>query len=68
MALVLPKSIFFHVGRTAGHFVRSAVRQMSIPTYEVGAFHDWPSSIALSEAEKKRLHFCFVRHPIAWLR
>jgi SAM-dependent methyltransferase len=68
MALVLPHSIFFHVGRTAGHYVRKTIREMGIPTYEVGAFHDWPSNIPLSEEEQKKLFFCFVRHPLAWLK
>jgi len=68
MALVLPNSIFFHVGRTAGHFVRKTIREMGIPTYDVGAFHDWPSNIPLNEDEQKKLFFCFVRHPLAWLK
>ena len=68
MALVLPNSIFFHVGRTAGHCVRKTIREMGIPTYDVGAFHDWPSNIPLSEEEQKKLFFCFVRHPLAWLK
>jgi SAM-dependent methyltransferase len=68
MALVLPNSIFFHVGRTAGHCVRKTIREMAIPTYDVGAFHDWPSNIPLSEDEQKKLFFCFVRHPLAWLK
>jgi len=68
MALVLPHSIFFHVGRTAGHYVRKTIREMGIPTYDVGAFHDWPSNIPLNEEEQKKLFFCFVRHPLAWLK
>ena len=68
MALVLPHSIFFHVGRTAGHYVRKTIREMGIPTYDVGAFHDWPSNIQLNEEEQKKLFFCFVRHPLAWLK
>jgi len=68
VALVLPHSIFFHVGRTAGHFVRKTIREMGIPTYDVGAFHDWPSNIPLNEEEQKKLFFCFVRHPLAWLK
>ena len=68
MALVLPHSIFFHVGRTAGHCVRKTIREMGIPTYDVGAFHDWPSNIPLNEMEKKKIFFCFVRHPLAWLK
>jgi hypothetical protein len=68
MALVLPHSIFFHVGRTAGHYVRKTIREMGIPAYDVGSFHDWPSNIQLNETEQKKLFFCFVRHPLAWLK
>jgi len=68
VALVLPHSIFFHVGRTAGHCVRKTIHEMGIPAYDVGAFHDWPSNIVLNETEKKKLFFCFVRHPLAWLK
>jgi len=68
VALVLPHSIFFHVGRTAGHCVRKTIREMGIPAYDVGALHDFPSNILLNETEKKKLFFCFVRHPLAWLK
>jgi SAM-dependent methyltransferase len=68
VALVLPHSIFFHVGRTAGHCVRKTIREMEIPAYDVGSFHDWPSNILLNETEQKKLSFCFVRHPLAWLK
>jgi len=68
VALVLPHSIFFHVGRTAGHCVRKTIREMDIPAYDVGSFHDWPSNILLNETERKKLFFCFVRHPLAWLK
>jgi hypothetical protein len=68
MALVLPHSIFFHVGRTAGHCVRKTIREMGIPTYDVGQFHDCPSNIPLTEEERGKLFFCFVRHPLAWLK
>ena len=68
MALVLPNSIFYHAGRTAGHFVRKTVVDMNIPTYEVGNFHDWPSCINLSPEEQSKLSFCFIRHPLSWLK
>lgn len=68
LALVLPNSIFYHAGRTAGHFVRKIVMDMNIPTYEVGNFHDWPSCINLSPEEENKLSFCFIRHPLSWLK
>ena len=68
MALVLPQSIFFHIGRTAGHCVRKKIREMGIPTHDVGAFHDWPSNIPLTDEEQRKIFFCFVRHPLTWLK
>lgn len=68
MALELPNSIYFHVGRTAGHWVRFTVQQIGLKGEEVGAFHDWPSRIEMTEARKDKLAFCFIRHPLAWLR
>lgn len=68
MALVLPHSIFFHVGRTAGHCVRKTIHEMGIHTYDVGQFHSWPSAVRLTDEEQKKLFFCFVRHPLAWLK
>jgi hypothetical protein len=68
MALELPNSMFFHVGRTAGHWVRYVIKRMDIPTTEVGAFHDWPSRINMTTEQSKKLSFCFIRHPLDWLR
>lgn len=68
MALVLPNSIFFHAGRTAGHCVRKIIREMKIPTYEVGRFHDCPQNINLDALQDGKLYFCFVRHPLEWLK
>lgn len=68
MALELPNSIFFHVGRTAGHWVRYVIKKMDIPTMEIGEFHDWPSRITMMPAQERKLKFCFIRHPLEWLR
>lgn len=67
MALALPHSVFFHIGRTAGYFVREAVHAMGIPNVEVGEFHDPPSRAPLAD-ETQKVFFCFVRHPLRWLR
>jgi SAM-dependent methyltransferase len=68
MALELPNSIFFHMGRTAGHWVRFVVDQAGIPVREIGGFHDWPSCLSLDEKQNAKLKFCFIRHPLEWLR
>ncbi|MBP2294403.1 methyltransferase domain-containing protein [Azospirillum rugosum] len=48
--------------------MRHVIRQMDIPVREVGGFHDWPSRIAMVEEQQRKLKFCFIRHPLEWLR
>jgi hypothetical protein len=55
VALKLPHSIFCHIGRTAGHWVRRTLEQQGLSRGNIAEFHDWPSR-------------CFIRHPLSWLR
>ena len=48
--------------------MRKTIHEMGIHTYDVGQFHSWPSAVRLTDEEQKKLFFCFVRHPLAWLR
>lgn len=69
MALRLKNSIFCHVGRTAGHWVRAVAEREGLAVGEIGGFHDWPSRLPLSSEELASIFsFCFVRHPLSWLR
>ncbi|WP_322075029.1 class I SAM-dependent methyltransferase [Burkholderia cenocepacia] len=67
MALKFSKFIFYHIGRTAGYWVRDNVSRLYRETTEVGAFHCTPGDI--EESEKDGLtSFTLVRHPLEWLR
>lgn len=74
MALQLPNSVFFHVPKTGGTWVRYAVARSGIETNEViksmkhgkiepiYAFHAKPSQVACHG----RFRFAFVRHPFSY--
>lgn len=69
MALKLPRSFFCHVGRTAGHRVRQTLDELGLSRGEVAGFHDWPSRCWNIEPSLiGTFTFCFVRHPLSWLR
>jgi len=68
MALVLPRTIFFHNGPDRRPLRAEGDPGMRIPTYEVGGFHAWPAHTPLDATDRKKRFFCFVRHPLAWLR
>jgi len=74
MPLVLPHSIFYHIPKTGGTWVRAAIRAAGIPANEVcgsvpqndrpgsAYFHATPSDIR----PQGRFSFAFVRHPLAY--
>jgi hypothetical protein len=74
MALITDKMVFVHVPRTGGHFVRSVVKDLGIPSQESGpptlpnivGFHQQAMEIDWNIREN-RFSFAFVRHPITWL-
>jgi len=73
------KSIFYHIPRTGGMWVKSAVRHSGVPydrAKRVTGYknrlkmyneHSPPDGILDSEKEG-RLSYCFVRHPIDWYK
>lgn len=69
MAAILPNSIFFHIGRTGGYSVRDFLVDSKLYNGEVGTFHCSPEEIKaeLLHVEQKN-YFCFIRHPLTWLR
>jgi SAM-dependent methyltransferase len=69
MALLLKSSIFFHVGRTGGYWVRDVLAALELVEGEAGSFHSTPVSVrADKEVLARSFSFCFVRHPLTWLR
>lgn len=74
MALLLPKSLFIHIPKTGGSWVRKAIRRAGIltdeiiPTAMIG--EDWHAM--MGHASPLQLHigdrfrFAFVRHPLSF--
>ncbi|MBU0459048.1 sulfotransferase family protein [Patescibacteria group bacterium] len=77
MALALPNSVFFHIPRTGGTWVRHAIKNAEIKSYEVNCFfckksseynntsyfHNNFDTVNTSVLEGK-FRFAFVRHPL----
>lgn len=69
MALMLPHSIFLHIPRTGGSWVRQAIKNAGIPTREVGAGSDFAQNAHNRYVRVDRtgtFTFAFVRHPLTW--
>ncbi len=66
---MLPRSVFFHIPKTGGTWVRQAIRNAGIPTVEVGPSpedaENWHSPISRVDVRGK-FTFAFVRHPLGW--
>ena len=74
MALLLPHSIFFHVPKTGGTWVRAAIKEAGIETNEVSGplpadslnlndiHHCGPDDLQ----DQGRFSFAFVRHPLTY--
>lgn len=69
MALMLPKSVFFHVPKTGGMWVRRAIRNAGLPAVELTH-----SSIPAANLHNRfsqvdaggKFTFAFVRNPADW--
>lgn len=78
MALILPHSIFLHVPKTGGTWVRHLLLSLNIPHREthrgdhdpgfgpIDSIHDIP--IHDRSWYENTAKWCFVRHPLAWYR
>ncbi|KKW39725.1 hypothetical protein A2454_01280 [Candidatus Peribacteria bacterium RIFOXYC2_FULL_55_14] len=76
MALLLPHSVFYHIPKTGGSWVRGAIQKAGIPTNEVGVLG--PVDMPLIDSRGLFLHatpqavplqmfaFTFVRNPLSW--
>ena len=69
MALVTDRSIFLHVPKCAGLWIRHAFKVCKIKHYELGDQHShFPYLLNLKPIDffKERFIFTFVRHPLTW--
>lgn len=67
MALILPKSIYVHLMKTAGWSVRVALVRLNLAMGEIGRSHD-PACLLPTQARTGRYIFVFIRHPLSWYR
>jgi hypothetical protein len=69
MALILPKSMFLHIPKTGGIWVRNAIKKADIDTFEYGEQHSHFDEL-LKYRDKQfyenRFIFTFIRHPLSW--
>lgn len=67
MHLILPNSVFVHIPKTGGTWVRRALAAAEIPwtTTELIPHADFSELEPLVDG---RFTFAFVRHPVAWYR
>ena len=71
MALILPRSIFFHVPKTGGEWVREAIERAGIPTRETNRELPWEQrkhSHQLNTTHRGPWCFAFERRPWTWYR
>ncbi|HYD99970.1 MAG TPA: hypothetical protein VEH84_11355 [Alphaproteobacteria bacterium] len=66
MAALLRDSVFYHIPKTGGSWVRLALAHSGLLRGEVGAFHARPAELADDLDARARPGFCFVRHPLTW--
>lgn len=75
MAVLMPKSIFIHIPKTGGSWVRAAVRAAGIPCREVGPpgvsqiqkLHCTVKGLPKHLRRNRLIFFC-IRHPVDWLK
>ena len=68
MAVVLPKSVFFHVPKCGGDFIRTVIKESGVPHHEVGRKHSRLADLPDATYVRMKFVFCFVRHPLEWYR
>lgn len=67
MALLLPRSVFIHIPKTAGQWIAQALANAGVETRELGVVHASPDELPmLGTLRRGRVVFCFVRHPLTW--
>lgn len=69
MALASEKTLFLHIPKTGGMFVRHVYKVCGIPHYEIGDQHShFPYLLRLNdESFYKNLNtYAFVRNPLSW--
>lgn len=67
MGVVLSRSVFFHIGRTGGHWISHALWRAGLVEKKLQPLHVTPAQAAGDACvADKPFSFCFVRHPLDW--
>lgn len=66
MTVILPKSIFLHIPKTGGMWVREALKKSELVIHEYDERHDFNKHINDQMVVDRPIRFCFVRNPITW--
>lgn len=69
MALRLKNSVFIHVPKTGGTWITQQLQNAGLVEGETGRAHATPAELADAPSwrdGRRRLFFCFVRHPLTW--
>lgn len=65
MHLVLANSLFVHIPKTGGTWVRKALEAAGVPWKRTGSDAHVPFHV-IESAVEGRFTFAFVRHPVSW--
>lgn len=71
MALASNRSLFYHVPKTAGMWIRHAYKVSNIATYEIGDTHShFPYLFKFKPLVyyKDIYGYVFIRHPLSWIQ
>jgi len=64
--IVMPRTIFFHIPKTGGRWVREVIKNAGI--YSRAYDQNFGHNIPFNCTDTFRIRFCFVRNPIDWYR
>jgi hypothetical protein len=66
MSLILPNSVFLHIPKTGGMWVREVLHNCNLVVKSYEFRHDIP--VADERYHTINYRFCFVRHPATWYK
>ena len=76
MAIATKNTVFYHIPKTGGIWVKSAMRFSGVPYGRVrnglphpyGLYREHSTPVGIEKSVEGKLSFCFVRHPVDWYR
>jgi len=72
MAIQISKAIFLHIPKTGGTWIRHYFQETNLdhkrPEFKEKGAHIHGEAVRELIGHSEDLFFCFVRHPLTWLR